>query len=1075
MQKARGLSQTMRKVFPHTTDSAPFFVTISRVASLWFVLTVAVCPQAVARPTMSLDGQWQFRFAPDEQGETQRWFDSGAPFERAIKVPGCWDAQGVGEPTAKMRHNAIGVGWYRRSFSVPKDWQGKQVRLIIGGVHRTAKVWVNGQFLGEHIGYPVGFDFDITTNLCAGEQSVVMAVDSRHDWSRDPLVGTFDVIDFMDLDWGGIQEHVKLEALGNSWIDDAFVQPDPARKQATVALEFGGILAGTRLDFTVTERWKRRALAEGQVALDGAKTNLQIPLPDAPLWTPEKPKLLVLHLTLSRDGTNLDSREVIFGQRRLEVADRHFVLNGNLFFLRGYGDDFNFPRELLPPASVDFWKGYLQKRKDFGFNGVRHHSMMPTESYLEAADETGMFVQPELPLAYTEYLNRAKPEEYAVYKNVWRDYIRQMRNHPSVMSWCMGNEQWGGVPFGPELYKTAKAMDATRLVIDTDGLGADGNRPTLDYRSVQFDEHSMPWGASRAKYAVANTFDKPVVVHEMGNVCCLPDPGESRDCDGAIKPFWLEEMRAAVDRQGLAGELPEMLDASWHLQASLIKLNIESARASPGIGGYYQWLFRDYWCQSSGIESIAGHTRVLTQSMAREFNDDAVILWPGREANFRAGEEAHLSLYLSDYRAPGAARLDRLRVKLAGAVVELKPPANVGARGLVGPWSAILPIPAPSSPRRLLLIAEAGKARNQWPVWVWPLPPPPGSNVIVTPRLTPRVLRELTNGARVLLTDDRRTFPAQNASFKTAWWKGDARGDFVYGNRFAKHKALAAFPNDGYGDLQAYELLDNARAMNLDEIPGQIEPIIRVLDTPETMRRMACLWEARAGRGKLLVSGLNLSTKPNQGDPAAEWMYVLLTRYASGGDFRPRAELSANWLAGRIREIKVPEADICIDGFDRVIDSSAETTRWQTDRETSAPILVVRQTDGRHELTWRTASIPKNRAGTNAVFVWSGGMGYRSQPDRGPFELRLDGRLLCEISFVRDSGQWPCQGGGALRYSITDRTDEDTFGIFVLTLPASRAVPGKSFDLTLSASGTGSYRWVSVAPYRDEAEWLRDQ
>jgi hypothetical protein len=1043
------------------------------VIQLLAVFALTASTAGADRLSQSLDGRWEFRFAPDSRGLKEGWFAAETVYERAIEVPGCWDAQGVGEPTDKMRHNAIGTGWYRRTFAVPQAWEGKRVWLVVGGAHRTAKVWVNGQFVGEHIGYPVAFRFDITDKLRSGRQELVIAVDNRQDWNRDPLVGTFDVIDFMDLTWGGIQEHVKLEATGEAWIDDAFVQPDPAGRRAELELSLGGVEGGGTVSYRVRTADKP-VLAQGEAKLTSQNVRLALDLPDAPLWTPEHPSLLTLELALTRNGQTLDTREVRFGLRRLEARDGHFLLNGAPFFLRGYGDDYNFPRELVPPASVAFWKDYLQKRRDFGFNGVRHHSLMPVESYLRAADEVGMLVQPELPIAYYEHLKRAKPETHEAYKRVWRDYIRQMRNHPSVMAWCMGNEMWNGIPFGPELYKMAKELDPTRPVIDGDGVRPDVNRPTLDYRPVQFDEWKLPWGATRDKYAAKN-LGKPVIVHEMGNISCLPDPAEAKECSGAIRPFWLEQMDEAVKKQGLERLLPRMLKASWQLQASLLKLNIEAARLGPGIDGYDQWLFRDYWTQSSGIESILGHTRALSQAMTRQFNSDAVLLWDRERVNFHAGETIPLSLVLSDFRPTNALRIAKVAVRLGEAATELRAPANVGGRAAVGPWTGEMLTPAVRSPKRLTLVAEAAGVRNEWPVWIWPPAPEPGNQALVASRLTQEVLKKLETGANVLLTDEQLAFPTQNASFKPAWWKGDERNDFVHGNLFLDHPALKGFPHDGYGDLQTFELLNNRPVTKLDEMPGGIEPIVWALDVPWKMRRMGYLWEARVGKGKLLVSAFALRQPQRNTNPAAAWMYALLTRYASSPEFQPKVDLPVAWLRDRISTLALPEPAACVEGFNAVITSTAEKTRWQTYRGEDVPVYVVRNTDGAHRLTWKTAPLPLDWSGNNVTFVWAGGLGYRSQPGGGSFVLEMNGRKVCDIPFVSASAQWPCDLSATLRYQVCRTTDEDTFGLFCLSIPTAKVVPGQPVELTLTGTAEGSQRWISVSPYRDVVKSLRDE
>src|SRR3954462_9515217 len=160
-------------------------------AALLLLLSLASLAFADDGRSMSLDGRWEFRFAPDDRGTSERWFADGTAFDRVLDVPGCWDAQGVGEPTDKMRHNAIGVGWYRRSFDVPADWRerGRHTWLDLGGVHRSARTCVNGRLVCDHIGYPLAAHVDITDALTTqAKQALVIAVDSRPDATRDPLV-----------------------------------------------------------------------------------------------------------------------------------------------------------------------------------------------------------------------------------------------------------------------------------------------------------------------------------------------------------------------------------------------------------------------------------------------------------------------------------------------------------------------------------------------------------------------------------------------------------------------------------------------------------------------------------------------------------------------------------------------------------------------------------------------------------------------------------------------------------------------------------------------------------------------
>ncbi|MBI5834666.1 MAG: hypothetical protein HZB16_20395 [Armatimonadetes bacterium] len=1038
-----------------------------RLWALLFVVIGQTCAAAQRPDAVALDGAWEFRFAPDDRGSTERWYQPGTTFDRRLNVPGCWDAQGVGEPTDKMRHNAVGVGWYRRAVTLPAGWRGRRLWLNVGGVHRSARVWFNGVSVGEHIGYPTSFRLDVTAAVRPdAPQQVVLAVDSRHDKARDPLVGAFDVIDYMDLTWGGITESVTLDSTGDGWIDDAFAVGDPAAHRAQLRLT----LAGTAGDQVIcrTRGGDGRVYREVTVAPRGDQTTLSLDLAGAPLWTPESPNLLTSELILRRAGQVLDRTEVRFGLRRLETTADGFRLNGDRFWLRGYGDDYTFPLTIAAPANVPAWKRYLQRRREFGFNGVRHHSTMLGESYLRAADEVGMFVQPELPIAYDQFLKAATPRGKDLYRQVWRDYIRQMRNHPSVMAWCMGNEQWDGWEMGPELYDVAKGLDPTRPAIDTDGQWPGHTRRTIDYLTVLFDEWCLPWAGTRGKYA-AKQAGRPVVVHEMSNISTLPDPAEIPRYNGVIRPFWLEQMRDAVERRHLTAQLPALRAASSRLQASVLKLNLEAARLQPGIDGYYQWLFRDYWTQSSGFVNQFDEERAISPAFARQFNSPAVVLWDHNRAGYRAGEPVPVRLFVSDFRPASAVPLGPVTARLGELPIALKPPPAGETRGLLGPWTGEIAAPTLTAGARLELVASAGDVTNRWSIWVYPTPAP-AAEVVVQRRLTPPLLDKLEAGATLLVAGDAGPFPSLTARFKPAWWKGDDQNDHSFGNYFADHPSLRGFPHEGYGDLQTFGLLDSRRVVLLDEVPGGIEPIIACLDVPWQMRRKAYLFEARVGRGRLLYTTMDLSPTARAADPAAAALHASLTRYVASPDFQPRAVLPVDWLRPRLSAITPPPVETWLEGYGKLGECTEAPTLWQTYREDNVPVHAVRQTDGAQRLTWQTAVLPGDWKPGTVALVWAGGMGWRSQPDGGAFTLVLNGKPLLDVPFTTTSATWrTADGTVTLQYDVRRTTDEDSFGVFWLSLPAGRLTPGQPATLSVTAPAGGSRRWMSLATYGDVA------
>jgi hypothetical protein len=1054
---------------------------IVRLLAAWSLLSPALARPALAidvqrSELLPLDGTWAFRFAPDDRGTNEAWFTPAVRFDRTLQVPGCWDAQGVGEPTDKMRHNAVGVGWYRRSFRVPDGWRGRRVWLTVGGAHRSVRVWVNGKAGGEHVGYPTAYRVDITPSLSpAPEQTLTLAVDSRRDIRRDPLMGAFDILDYMDLTWGGIFEHVWLECTGPVWVDRAFARPDPAGPSVSfeINLEKAGAPKG-RLAIALAVRPLEAgadapplARVVQPVVTDGQPVQLHLDLPGAPLWTPDSPRLLIADIAVTRDGQADDRCTIRFGLRRVTVVGSDFQLNGERFFLRGYGDDYTFPLEIAAPADVAFWRNYLQKRKDFGFNGVRHHSTMMSESYLTAADEVGMLIQPELPIAYDPFFKAATPEGRKLYLAVLRDYVRQMRNHPSVLAWCMGNEESNGFDLGPELVALARSLDPTRPVIDTDGVSPGTNRSTMDYLPVQFNEGVLPWGPTRSKYHVDSS-PKPLLVHEMSNISVLPDPSDVRSYTGVIKPFWIEQMGDALRRQKLEPWLGAMLDASRRLQASLLKLNIESARLSPAIDGYDQWLFRDYWTQSTGFVDQFDRVRGMTPELARQFNGPAAILWDRDRVGYRAGERRVIRLFLSDFRPASAGALGPVVARLGGREVVLKPPAKAQGRGLLGPWVGEVDAPQSEQAAHVTLDARAGEVRNAWPLWVYPSPPAATGEVLVTRRLSRAVVDRLVAGARVLVTDEIHLFPTRPAAFKPAWWKGDDASDHVYGNLFARHPALKGFPTEGYGDLQTFRLLDGRPVVLLDELPVRVDPIVWSLDVPWRMRRKAYLFEVKVGAGRLLVSTMDLSEKACAQDAAVAWMRHCLVSYAASSAFQPASELPASWIRDRIGSEQLPDVATWVEGFAGKVECSLGQSRWLSDREDDVAVYPLRQTDGKQRLAWTTAPVPSPWPHPTVTFAWAGGIGWESQPGGGHFSLEVDGAPALDFAFTRTTTRTSRPDGRAtLTYVVRRVTSEDSFGLFLLTLPADRVPPGHSVRLELRATAQNSQRWVSLVPYTD--------
>ncbi len=483
------------------------------------------------RTVVSLDGRWDFRLDPQDVGRSEQWFTSQVPFTNTITVPGAWQAQGYGKDGDKLWHNYEGKAWYKRQVRLPKAAPGQRLFLCVGGVHRSAEVWVNGVCLGQHIGYLSPFEFELTPAVAVNDTATIaLCVDGKQHWDTDCLTGCVDLIDEMFTPWGGIWGQVRLELRPAAWLEELAVRtaiaPTPSCKVAARAAgQKDGMQA--RLEVRSKGGVKFRSTAN-PVDLDDGPLVVGTEMPGARFWSPEAPNLYVAKVELLQHGVVVDRVEVPFGVREIRIEGHHFYLNGKKLFLRGYGDDCIYPRTMAPPTDKEVYHRKLQAAKDYGFNFVRHHSHFLPPEYYEAADEVGMLISPELPIAYQEYYAKAAGLALELYKTEWAAAIKRLRNHPSVFDWCMGNELYNSIPIAPELYRTAKALDPTRPVIDSDGLSGSlaaqaPDRSTLDFYSVQFDENALPLD-NPAKHRLSAAPKKPVISHETGNYVTVPRP-----------------------------------------------------------------------------------------------------------------------------------------------------------------------------------------------------------------------------------------------------------------------------------------------------------------------------------------------------------------------------------------------------------------------------------------------------------------------------------------------------------------------------------------------------------------------
>jgi beta-galactosidase len=426
--------------------------------------------------------------------DDRAWRSVDLPHDWAVELP--FDSRGDGNHGSK----AIGrnfpensVGWYRRAFDLPKSDLGRRIVLEFDGVYRNSEVWVNGFYMGtEPSGYK-SFHYDVTDYLNYGGSNLVTV---RADATREE--GWF-------YEGAGIYRHVWLTKTApvhvghdGTFVSTAFGEMKAGRADAEVTAAVKVQNDGDQsAEFTVEEEVKdaggltlatARGAAATVAAAGSSEVALRVAVPNARLWSLESPYLHTLVTTVKQNGRAVDRYETPFGMREIRWdANRGFFLNGEHVELKGTNmhQDAAGVGVALPD---DLMLYRVRRLKEMGSNAIRMSHNPPTPELLAACDRLGMLVLDE---------NRmmGSTEES---KGQLQAMIERDRNHPSVILWSVGNEEWSleWSVFGERLTRVmmeeATRLDPTRpATVALSGSGAGNSLATEVFGFNYFRQHDI--------------------------------------------------------------------------------------------------------------------------------------------------------------------------------------------------------------------------------------------------------------------------------------------------------------------------------------------------------------------------------------------------------------------------------------------------------------------------------------------------------------------------------------------------------------------------------------------------------
>ncbi|HVM59769.1 MAG TPA: beta-galactosidase GalA [Verrucomicrobiae bacterium] len=418
------------------------------------------------------------------------WRVLNLPHDWAVEVP--FDGRGRGSHGYK----AIGrnfpetsVGWYRKKFFIPASDLGRHITIDFDGVFRDSQVWVNGFYLGRETSGYSPFGYNITDYLNYGGTNLVAV---RVDASIEE--GWF-------YEGAGIYRHVWLTKSAPLHVVrwGTFVTTDVKDKAADVTARV--TVENNSTTNAAFEIEQSILNADGQPVANGSAKDLSVKpgaaleissvltVPNPRLWSIETPYLHKLVTSIRQGNSVVDRYETPFGIRTIRWdPDEGFFLNGKRVELKGtccHQDHAGVG--VAVPDELDAFR--IEQLKKMGANALRTSHNAPAPELLDACDRLGMLVMDE----NREYgVNRHQLEEL-------RQLIRRDRNHPSVIIWSLGNEEWSieGTDKGERITRTmqtsARRLDPSRrFTVACDAGWGQGSSVSIDVMGFNYFTHGNP-------------------------------------------------------------------------------------------------------------------------------------------------------------------------------------------------------------------------------------------------------------------------------------------------------------------------------------------------------------------------------------------------------------------------------------------------------------------------------------------------------------------------------------------------------------------------------------------------------
>ena len=615
------------------------------------------------------------------------------------------------------------------------------------------------------------------------------------------------------------------------------------------------------------------------------------------------------------------------------IEGQQFFAGGHPIYLRGRHDACVWPLTGHVAMDVDSWRHYFKVCEEYGLNHVRFHSWCPPEAAFVAADEYGIYLQPELP-----FWGDVNPKDTVLMDFLMAEgeaIMREYAHHPSFRMFALGNELRGSIPKMTEFIEHFRAMAPDKIYTLSSNyyLGYQGVKPGMDF-FVTCRVGGEGWGnygthtrgsfsfADAADGGMINHFypntrmnfeegcsltDVPIISHETAQFQTYPDYDEIAKYTGALYPYNMEIFRDRLEKAGMADQAKAFHQASGQWSLRLYKQDIEMDLRTPNMAGFQLLDLQDYPGQGSAyvgiLDAFLDTKGLCTSEEWRGFCAPVVPLLIADKFCYTNDEVLHADVQIANY---GEESLKGKTVtwslgEKSGAIV-----VPTDEFGLID--AGVLDIPLAdyqqATQLKLTLQVEGNKECNTYDIWVYP-----ANNdleklkekVLITRTLTADVAHRLENGESVLLMPDASE-QTVGGLFQTDYWNYRMFKTISENNNRhvspgtlgiltdPAHPLFASFPTEMHTNWQWFPVVKASHPFKLDNTAADYRPIVQVIDNIERNHKLGLVFEFAVDKGKLLVVMSDLDKAAEY--PEGEQFYLSVLRYMTSQHFAPKTAIT---------------------------------------------------------------------------------------------------------------------------------------------------------------------------------------